>query len=124
MLDVSFWTDLLGKAAWAALSFLSAWLLAQYKKYKAKSHTTETEMQLIKDALKHTLRGVLRDDYVFLTKKGYCTYLEKDEFDKTYKIYHEGLGGNGVATSMRDVIMELPYEGQVDKPHSQTSDKE
>lgn len=107
MLDI--FLNILGKIIWAVLCFLCGWLSTQYRKMKQKNKNTEDDTRLIKEALRHTLRGVLRDDFEDFCHKQYCSVMEKEEFSKTYSTYHQ-LNGNGVATHMYDVVMNLPDE--------------
>ena len=99
----------ISKIIWAVLCFICGWLSTKYKRAKQRSQTIEDDTELIKEALRHTLRGVLRDDYECFTHRGYCSVMEKEEFSKTYITYHK-LHGNGVATHMDEVVMRLPDE--------------
>ena len=107
----AFWGDLLGKAIWAILCFICGLFLNQVRKLRAKDKQREEalndDMKVIKDALRHTLRGVLISDYEKFMKRGWCTYLEKQEYQATYETYH-ALNGNGVVTHKDQEIMNLP----------------
>ena len=101
--------SILEKIIWAVLCALVGWLVSKYKRAKTKAQEKDNDLQLVKDALRHTLRHVLKTDYEYYQDKGYCTVLEKQEFEKTYKTYHT-LGGNGTATHMYEVLLTLPEE--------------
>lgn len=111
----SFLLDILSKAVWAILCFISGWCLTQYQKMrKAEKDRVETvndDLEVIKEALRHTLRGVLQSDYNCFVEQGWCSILEKEEFFKTYDTY-AALKGNGIVAHMKDVVEHLP-----DTPH-------
>ena len=113
---VDFWSDLLSKVVWAVLCFISGLLLTQLKKLRAREKAREksltADIAIIKDALRHTLRGVLISDYEQYTSRGWCSALEKQEYQATYETYH-ALDGNGVVTHKNEVILELPDHPQV-----------
>ena len=112
----AFWSDLLSKVVWAVLCFISGLLLTQLKKLRAREKAREKsltdDIAIIKDALRHTLRGVLISDYEQYTSRGWCSELEKQEYQATYKTYH-ALDGNGVVTHKNEAILELPDHPQV-----------
>ena len=112
----AFWSDLLSKVVWAVLCFISGLLLTQIRKLRAREKTREKaltdDIAIIKDALRQTLRGVLISDYEQYTSRGWCSALEKQEYQATYETYH-ALDGNGVVTHKNEVILELPEHPQV-----------
>lgn len=112
----AFWSDLLSKVVWAVLCFISGLLLTQLKKLRAREKAREKsltdDIAIIKDALRHTLRGVLISDYEQYTSRGWCSALEKQEYLATYETYH-ALDGNGVVTHKNEAIMDLPDHEQV-----------
>lgn len=108
----AFWSDLLSKVVWAVLCFISGLLLTQLKKQRAREKSLTDDIAIIKDALRHTLRGVLISDYEQYTSRGWCSALEKQEYQATYKTYH-ALDGNGVVTHKNEAILELPDHPQV-----------
>ena len=99
--------SILNKLIWAGLSFGCGWLATRYKKQKAAQEEEEKDLKLIKEALRHTLRNVLQTDHDRYVEQGCCSFLEKEEFTKTYNTYH-ALNGNGVATAMFNKVLSLP----------------
>lgn len=112
----AFWSDLLSKVIWAVLCFVSGLLLTQLKKLRAREKAREKaltdDIAIIKEALRHTLRGVLISDCEQYTSRGWCSALEKQEYQATYETYHS-LDGNGVVTHKNEAILELPDHPQV-----------
>lgn len=57
--------------------------------------------------------ALLRDKIVanhrMYTNMGYCPYAEKQNVKDLYDAYH-GLGGNDIATSLKNEILALPLE--------------
>ena len=45
-----------------------------------------------------------------LTERGWATAPEKHEVEEIFKIYHDGLGGNGQGEFYYNTIMQLPEE--------------
>ena len=103
----AFLSDLLSKVVWAVLCFISGLLLTQLKKQRAREKSLTDDIAIIKDALRHTLRGVLISDYEQYTSRGWCSALEKQEYQATYETYH-ALNGNGVVTHKDETVLELP----------------
>lgn len=121
MLD--FWLGIASKAIWAILSFVCGWALTKIRKYRAEALQREQQqeeddrkladdLELIKDALRHTLRNVLLSDYDTFTERGWCSHLEKEEYTATYTTYHN-LNGNGVVTHKNQEVLNLPDQPPV-----------
>nr|DAP55325.1 MAG TPA: holin family protein [Caudoviricetes sp.] len=121
MLD--FWLGIASKAIWAILSFICGWALTKIHKHRAEAiqrereaaendKKLESDIELIKDALRHTLRNVLISDYDTFTNRGWCSHLEKEEYTATYATYHS-LNGNGVVTHKNKEVLNLPDQPQV-----------
>lgn len=66
-----------------------------------------------KDNLRKGVCALLRNEIVashrLYTRMGYCPYADKENIRDMYEAYH-GLGGNDIATKMKDEILELPME--------------
>lgn len=117
------WIDILSKAIWAVLCFICGWALTKIRKYKEQiaqreqdaeenDRKLESDLELIKDALRHTLRNVLLSDYDTFTTRGWCSHLEKEEYTATYNTYHN-LNGNGVVTHKNQEVLNLPDQPPV-----------
>ena len=106
-----FWSDLLSKVVWAVLCFICGLLSTQLKKLRAREKAREksltADIAIIKDALRHTLRAVLISDYDKYVSRGWCSALEKQEYQASYETYH-ALNGNGVVTHKDETVLELP----------------
>ena len=121
MLD--FWLGIASKTIWAILSFVCGWALTKIRKYRTEAIQKEKQKEddekklaedidLIKDALRHTLRNVLLSDYDLFTERGWCSHLEKEEYAATYATYHN-LNGNGVVTHKNQEVLNLPDQPPV-----------
>lgn len=101
--------DIISKVIWALLCFICSLFIAKWTKVKKSIHNKEEDMNIIKDALRHTLRNILISDYNEFTRRGWCSHLEKEEYSATYDTYHS-LNGNGVVTHKNDEVLNLPDE--------------
>lgn len=121
MLD--FWLNIAQKVIFSIISFLGGLAVTKMHKYKAeaiqrkqeaeeKDKKLESDLELIKDALRHTLRNVLLSDYDTFTARGWCSHLEKEEYTATYITYHN-LNGNGVVTHKSQEVLDLPDQPPV-----------
>ena len=99
--------DLLSKSVWAILCFLCSVCLTQLHKLKKVNKKRKDDLDLIKEALRHTLRNVLISDYEKFKNRGWCSHLEKEEYTATYNTYHN-LNGNGVVTHKNEDVLNLP----------------
>lgn len=66
-----------------------------------------------KDNLRKGVCALLRNEIVashrLYTRMGYCPYTDKENIKDMYDAYH-GLGGNDIATDLKNEILALPYE--------------
>lgn len=66
-----------------------------------------------KDNLKKGVCALLRNEIVashrLYTRMGFCPYADKQNVKDLYDAYH-GLGGNDIATSLKNEILSLPLE--------------
>ncbi len=66
-----------------------------------------------KDNLRKGVCALLRNEIVashrLYTRMGYCPYADKENIKDMYDAYH-GLGGNDIATDLKNEILALPYE--------------
>lgn len=80
------------------LSLLTSLLIAEVK----KQHALGKGVQAL-------LRNELYNIYFRCIKKGYATNVEKNNFENLYIQYH-ALGRNGVMTTYRKQLLELPTQ--------------
>lgn len=96
----------------AALSWIAGSLTTKLKKYKKQEEEdrqrTEIRRVAIEETCKETLRKMLKDDCDYFENLGYCSVDDKFEIQRIYKIYHDGLNGNGRGTRYYEIIMKLP----------------
>lgn len=63
------------------------------------------------DKINNALRALLRHDIVeahrLYTRLGYCSITDRQDIVEIYTAYHD-LGGNDIATDLKDDIMKLP----------------
>lgn len=67
-----------------------------------------TSMEVVKWANKEELAFLLEQIGADLLAEGYATPEQLRDFEKKFKIYAEGLHGNGVIEKLYHVVMELP----------------
>ena len=71
-----------------------------------------------KDNLRKGVCALLRNEIVashrLYTRMGYCPYADKENIKDMYDAYH-GLGGNDIATDLKNEILALPYERETGK---------
>ena len=71
-----------------------------------------------KDNLRKGVCALLRNEIVashrLYTRMGYCPYADKENIKDMYDAYH-GLGGNDIATDLKNEILALPYERENEK---------
>ena len=101
--------NLIEKIIWAVLCAIVSYCVAKIKNYKQKIKTKDNDMLLVKDAVRHTLCGILVVNHAEYISRGWCSHLEKEEFLNAYQTYHE-LGGNGVITHIKEEVLSLPDE--------------
>lgn len=66
-----------------------------------------------KDNIKKGVCALLRNEIVtshrLYTRMGFCPLSDKENIKRMYEAYH-GLGGNDIATDMKNEILALPME--------------
>ena len=60
------------------------------------------------------LRNEIVESHRRYTGMGYCPYADKENIRDMYEAYH-GLGGNDIATDLKNEILALPYERETGK---------
>lgn len=106
-------SSVLDKAIWAILCFICAYLYSKLKAFKQRDkeqkEARDRDILLVKEALRHTLRQVIKEDYDNFKQKGFMTQGEYEEFEKTYTTYRD-LGGNGVIEHLHKETLKLPIK--------------
>lgn len=74
---------------------------------RAEKEKAEEENELFKSALRALLRSELMRTHHHAVRDGHASTLDKEIMERTYRCYHN-LGGNGIATTLYDEMMELP----------------
>lgn len=67
-----------------------------------------SSMEVVKWANKEELSWILEATGELLLKQGYATKEQLHDFEKKFKIYSNGLGGNGVIEKLYHRVLELP----------------
>ena len=63
----------------------------------------------INDGIQALLRDRIIQAYNHYQDKGYCPIYGKENVKRMYDAYHE-LGGNDVATKLKDTLLDMPEE--------------
>lgn len=66
------------------------------------------QLKAVGDAAKEELGKTLEEMHALFIVQGYVTSQQLKEFEKKYKVYHEGLDGNGVIEKFHDDVISLP----------------
>ena len=95
------------------LSFIIGNLLSKLKKSKElaaqRAEKEDLEYEALKETCKYMLKKSLKEDYEFyVEEQGWCTIEDKNDVEKAYKIYSNGLNANGRGTRYYNGIMALP----------------
>lgn len=95
------WLEWLFTAVLAVLSFLFKTLQNQLKAEQEKN-------QAIADGVQSLLRESIVNNYNRYQDRGYCPIYAKESIKRVYKAYHDGLGGNDVASELYRKLLEMP----------------
>lgn len=95
------WLEWLFTGVLAVLSFLFKTLQSQLKKEQEKN-------QAIADGVQSLLRESIVNNYNRYQDRGYCPIYAKESIKRVYKAYHDGLGGNDVASELYRKLLEMP----------------
>lgn len=104
------WVEWLFAAAFALLGVgyrhLSKQLQAERKKNEA-----------LQDGMQALLRDRIIQAYNHYHDKGYCPIYGKENIKRMYDAYHV-LGGNDVATQLKDKLLAMPEEPEESEVHN------
>ena len=73
--------------------------------------TMGIRLRAVKNGLQCLLRSEIIRSHDKYIERAYCPVYAKDALTKAYRAYH-ALGGNDVATSLYEAVMELPADKQ------------
>ena len=101
----SHWLEWLFTAVLAVLSWLFKLMRDQLKAEQAKN-------EAIAEGVQSLLRESIVNNYNRYTDKGYCPIYAKESVKRAYKAYHDGLGGNDVASELYRKLLEMPESAE------------
>lgn len=87
------------------LSFLGLCQRNMFKRMEAERRKTEA----LHDGMQALLRDRIIQAYNHYQDKNFCPIYGKENVKRMYDAYHE-LGGNDVATELKDKLMKMPEE--------------
>lgn len=96
------WVEWLFVAVSALLSFSQRSVIKKQDEERRKSAA-------LQDGIQALLRDRIIQGYNHYQDKGYCPIYGKENVKRMYDAYHV-LGGNDVATKLKDTLMEMPEE--------------
>ena len=97
------WVDWLFTAILAVLGYLVNLLRAQLAEERKKNDA-------IAEGVKSLLRESIVSNYNHYMEKGFCPIYAKESMKRAYKAYHDGLGGNDVASELYSKLLKMPEE--------------
>lgn len=83
------------------------WSFVQFLIGRKKNKVSYDDVMEFKNGLCALLRNEIVVAHRTYTSLGYCTIEDKTNISEMYKAYHN-LGGNDIATALKNQIMELP----------------
>lgn len=95
------WLEWLFTAVLAVLSWLIKAMRDQLAEEKRKN-------EAIAEGVQSLLRESIVTSYNRYSEKGFCPIYAKESVKRAYKAYHDGLGGNDVASELYRKLLELP----------------
>lgn len=96
------WIEWLFGGAFGLLGIGHARLAQRQKEDRRKNNA-------INDGIQALLRDRIIQAYNHYQDKGYCPIYGKENVKRMYDAYHE-LGGNDVATKLKDTLLDMPEE--------------
>lgn len=88
---------------------ISAFLSFGYHQVIRRQKEESLRNEALQDGVKALLRDRIIQSYNHYHEKGYCPIYGKENVKRMYDAYH-GLGGNDVATKLKDTLLEMPEE--------------
>lgn len=96
------WTEWLFTTLLAVLGVGYRKLAQQFKEERGKNQALQNGMQAL-------LRDRIIQAYNHYQDKGYCPIYAKENVKRMYDAYH-ALGGNDVATDLKDKLLNMPID--------------
>lgn len=90
-------------------AFLSAVLMWGYRDMKHQRIVDTERNNAIREGVESLLRDRIIQSYNHYQDKGYCPIYGKENVKRMYDAYH-ALGGNDVATKLKDTLLLMPEE--------------
>lgn len=95
------WLEWLFTSILAVLGYLVNTLKVQLAEERKKN-------EAIAEGVQSLLRESIVSNYNHYLDKGYCPIYAKESVKRAYKAYHDGLGGNDVASELYRKLLEMP----------------
>jgi len=99
--------DLIIALVIAVIGSNGLWSFFQFLAGRKKGKITPEEIEEFKSGLCALLRNEIVVAHRNYTSAGFCTIEDKTNISEMYKAYHN-LGGNDIATALKNQIMDLP----------------
>lgn len=100
-------TEILVTLIIAVVGSNGLWTFFQFLVSRKKRKINPEDIEEFKNGLCALLRNEIVVAHRNYTKEGFCTIEDKTNISEMYKAYHN-LGGNDIATALKNQIMELP----------------
>lgn len=97
----SHWLEWLFTAVLATLSWAFKSMRDQLAEERKKN-------EAIAEGVQSLLRESIVTNYNRYLERGYCPIYAKESVKRAYKAYHDGLGGNDVASELYRKLLEMP----------------
>lgn len=96
---------------WAFTGILAilSWLV---KLLRDQMRAEQAKNEAIAEGVQSLLRESIVNNYNRYTDKGYCPIYAKESVKRVYKAYHDGLGGNDVASELYRKLLEMPESAE------------
>ena len=95
------WLEWLFTAVLAVLSWL-------FKLMRDQLRQEQDRNKAIAEGVQSLLRESIVNNYNRYQDRGYCPIYAKESVKRAYKAYHDGLGGNDVASELYRKLLEMP----------------
>lgn len=95
---------------WVFLS-VSAFLGAGYRQVIKRQKDEAVKNKALNDGMQALLRDRIIQSYNHYQDKGYCPIYAKENIKRIYDAYH-ALGGNDVATKLKNELLEMQTESE------------
>ena len=92
-----------------ALGILMAVVTLGYRNVSKRLQEEKTRNEAIAEGVQSLLRESIVSNYNKYLEKGYCPIYAKESMKKVYIAYHD-LGGNDVATSLYNKLLDMPED--------------